>query len=183
MKKMLAMLICLFLAFSFVACGGGNGDGNGGGNGGNGGNGGSQSGYYPDAEIVGQNTFTLAKKSKNGNDAVLTLSVGGADVKFAGFKLTISFDKKITVSEVSPESDFVSLTENKGTAGKLMLVFAGTQNYTSATEICDIALNTNGASDLTFKVEIAYGDLGYIDEGSVPPVKKIRGNGSEFKLA
>lgn len=180
MKKMLAVLVCLFLAFSFVACGGGD---NGGNSGNSGNQGGNQSGYYPDGEVAGQNTFTLAKKSKNGNDAVLTLSVGGTEVKFAGFKLTVTFDKKIEISEVSPVSDFMALTENSGTAGKLTLVFAGTQNYTSATEICDIALNTNGASDLTFKVEVGYGDLGYIDEGSVPPVKKIRGNGSEFKLA
>ena len=181
MKKLLAIFVCLLLAFSLVACGGNQGadssqnDSQPSGN--------NPPVYYPDEEIAGQNTFTLIKKSKDGNNAVITLKVGGTDVKFAGFKIIISFDKKIEISEISPASDFMAITENKETAGRLTLLWAGTQNITSETEICDIALDTKGASNLTFKVEIAHGGLGYLNEESVPPVRNVRGNGSEFKLA
>lgn len=179
MKKIAVMLFCLLMAVMFVACG----VSNNGGNGGQSGNQGSRGGeYYPDDEISGQNTFSLAKKSYDGNEAVLTLKVGGSEVKIAGFKLLIKFDKEIEVNDVSPTSKFMSITENTENSGVLTLLWAGTSNITDATDICDISLSTNGAADLAFKIEIAYGGLGYIDEAAVPPVKNIRGNVVDFKL-
>ena len=191
MKKIAVMLLCLLMTISFMACGK---LGNIGGNGGSGEQGGNtpsqgenlrkpQSEYYPDDEISGQNTFSLAKKSYDGNDAVLTLKIGGSEVKIAGFKLLIKFDKKIEVNDVLPTSKFMSITENTENSGVLTLLWAGTFNITDATDICDISLSTNGATDLTFKIEIAYGGLGYIDEAAVPPVKNIRGNVTDFKLS
>lgn len=191
MKKITVVLLYLLMTISFMACGK---LGNIGGNGGSGEQGGNtqsqgenlrkpQSEYYPDDEISGQNTFSLEKKSYDGNGAVLTLKIGGSEVKMAGFKLLIKFDKKIEVNDVSPTSKFMSMTENAESAGVLTLLWAGTSNITDATDICDISLSTNGATDLTFKIEIAYGGLGYIDETAVPPVKNIRGNVTEFKLS
>lgn len=183
MNKIATILLCLLMAFMLVACGETDNSGNSG-NGGQSGNQGSQSGeYYPDKEVRGQNTFSLAKKSYNGNDAVLTLKLGGSEIKTAGFKIEVHFDVKITVNDISPTSEFMSMTENHEKAGILTLLWAGTSNLTEATDICDISLNINDATDLTFKIEIAYGGLGYIDETSIPPVKSIRGNVNDFKLA
>ncbi len=184
MKKITVVLLCLLMAVMFVACGVSDNGGQSGNQGSQGGNQGSQGGeYYPDKEVSGQNTFSLEKKSYDGNGAVLTLKIGGSEVKMAGFKLLIKFDKKIEVNDVSPTSKFMSMTENAESAGVLTLLWAGTSNITDATDICDISLSTSGATDLTFKIEIAYGGLGYIDETAVPPVKNIRGNVTDFKLS
>lgn len=204
MKKLLTMLLCFVMLFSLIACSGGSG------NGGNGGSGDSSNGgttppapssdsvysdetvlpapssdsvYYPDKTVSGQNTFSLAKKSYANGEAVLTLKVGGELVKLAGFKLYITFDEKITVDGVSPTSDFMGLIDNSDNKGKLILVFAGTQNIEEAADICDIAITLNGATNLEFKVEPVKNSISYIDAGKFPPTVNIPGNGSTFKLA
>lgn len=184
MKKLLTMLLCLVMLVSLIACSGG-------GNGNSGDNPGgttppapsSDSAYYPDKTVNGQNTFSLEKKSYGNGEAVLTLKVGGKLVKLAGFKLYITFDEKITVDSVAPTSDFGGLTENSDNKGKLILVFAGTQNIEEAVDICDIAITLNGATNLEFKVEPVKNSISYIADDKFPPTVNILGNGSTFKLA
>ncbi len=187
MKKLLTMLLCLVMLVSLIACSGGNG---GNGDSGDNPNGGgttppvtSDSAYYPDKTVSGQNTFSLEKKSYENGEAVLTLKVGGKLVKLAGFKLYITFDEKITVDSVAPTSDFGGLTENSDNAGKLILVFAGTQNIEEAANICDIAITLNGATNLEFKVEPVKNSISYIADDKFPPTVNTLGNGSTFRLA
>ncbi len=185
MKKLLTVLICVVMLFSLIACGE---SGNGGNNSETGGNGGSSSAptdsaYYPDKSVDGQNTFSLEKKSYENGEAVLTLKVSGKLVKFAGFKLYISFDDKIAVDDVAPTDFFGGLIANSDNAGKLILVFAGTQNIEEAADICDISLTLNGATDLEFKVEPVKNSISYINADKFPPTVNIFGNGSTFKLS
>lgn len=185
MKKLLTAIVGFVMLFSLIACGEGGNGGNNSGTGGN--NGGSstpnESAYYPDKVVDGQNTFSLEKKSYENGEAVLTLKVGGKLVKFAGFKLYVTFDENITVDSVVPTGDFGALTENADNAGKLILVFAGTQNIMQSADICDIYLTLNGAANLEFKVEPVKNSLSYIDDNAFPPTVNILGNGSTFKLS
>lgn len=180
MKKLIAMILCLLFVVALASCestpSGGSVEGEGGGNL-------TESEYFPDEKKEGRNTFSMEKKSLDENEAVVTLKVGGTEVKLAGFEIVIKFDKKIEAEEVNETSDFGGLYANSADAGELKLVWAATENITAGADICDIALNLNDVKSAELKIEIL--SLGYLGEGEADgraPVKNIDGCSQSLTL-
>lgn len=178
MKKIMVLILSLLFVFSLVAC-----DGDGSPTSTKPSDSGELSEYYPEEKKDGRNTFSLEKKSVMNDVAIVTLKIGGTEVKLAGFDVKLKFDEKIEVKEVVGKSNFGSVVTNTSSKGEIKLVWASSSNVTEESEICEITLELNGVKSPSIEIEII--DLGCLvetTEDGRAPVRNIDGYTEKFTL-